>query len=52
MNGQEFEYRKDLITWMKASLEAIPNRVLEQVFEEWISRVQGYIDHEGFYSSE
>jgi hypothetical protein len=47
MIGQEFDSPKDLITWNQATIEAIPNGVLEHLFEEWIRRVQRCIGHEG-----
>jgi hypothetical protein len=52
MIGQEFGSPEDLIALNSATFEAIPNRVLEHVFEEWIRRVQRCLDHEGSYFSE
>jgi hypothetical protein len=52
MIGQEFDSPEDLIAWNQATVETIPNRVLEYVFEKWIQQVQQYIDHKASYFSE
>jgi hypothetical protein len=50
--GQEFDSPEDLIALNSATFEAIPNRVLEHVFEEWIRRIQRCLDREDSYFSE
>jgi hypothetical protein len=52
MIDQEFDSADDLITSNQATFEAIQNRVLEHVFQEWIWRGQQCIGHEGSYFSE
>jgi transposase len=52
MIGREFDSPDALIAWIKATFEALPKPGLEQVFEEWIRRVEQCIDNEGSYFPE
>jgi hypothetical protein len=52
MIGREFGSPDALIACIKATFEALPKPGLEQVFEEWIHRVERCIDDEGSYFPE
>jgi transposase len=52
MLGLEFDSPEALLDWIRTEFERISRQVLEEVFEDWIARVQKCIECEGDYFPE
>jgi hypothetical protein len=50
--GQEFLSVGDLLEAIREAFDRLSRSVLESVFDEWMVRLQTYIDHESYYFPE
>jgi hypothetical protein len=49
MVGIDFGSRRELIDWIQSTFEAIPTHILDEVFKNWLRRLQNCINSKEAY---